>query len=100
MRIIAMGGGGFTMEPDNPRLDDYVLAATGVARPRVVFVPTASGDAAPYIERFHDAFADRADPAWLSLFHRDGDLREQLAGAHVVYVGGGNTANLIALWRL
>ncbi len=99
-RIIAMGGGGFSMEPDNPRLDDYVLAAASRARPRVVFVPTASGDSAEYIERFHDALADRAETSHLSLFNRDGDLRAQVFAHDIVYVGGGNTANLLALWRL
>ena len=44
--IVAMGGGGFSMEPDNPRLDDFVLSLAGKPSPRVVFVPTASGDSA------------------------------------------------------
>ncbi|MGH3529943.1 MAG: Type 1 glutamine amidotransferase-like domain-containing protein, partial [Pseudonocardiaceae bacterium] len=48
---IALVGGGFSMDPDR-LLDDWVLALTGVARPRVCFVPTASGDAESYVERF------------------------------------------------
>jgi peptidase E len=42
-RIIALGGGGFSMEPGNPLLDDALLEATGVDHPRVLFIPTASG---------------------------------------------------------
>jgi dipeptidase E len=99
-RIIAMAGGGFTMEPDNPRLDDHVLAATGSDHPSVLFVPTASGDSPGYVQTFHDVFAGRADTDALSLFNREGDLREPVFAADLVYVGGGNTANLIALWRL
>ena len=101
--IVAMGGGGFSMEPENPLLDDFLLSlAPGGRLPRICFVPTASGDSAGYIERFLAAFpADRAVPSVLSLFRRDRvDLRPFLLQQDVVYVGGGNTANLLALWRL
>ncbi len=55
--IVAMGGGGFSMEPRNPRLDDFVLSlARRKRQPRVCFVGTASGDSDWYIRRFHEAF--------------------------------------------
>ena len=100
-QIIAMGGGGFTMEPDNPLLDDYVLAATGKRRPRVCFVPTAAGDSVAYIERFYEAFHDGVcEPTYLSLFSRKvDDLAAFLREQDLVYVGGGNTVNLLAVWR-
>lgn len=99
--IVAMGGGGFSTDPDDPRLDDYILGLTGVARPRVCFVPTASGDAEEYCARFLDAFSGRARPSLLRLFARDArDLRAQVLQSDVVYVGGGSTANLLAVWRL
>ncbi|HET7231564.1 MAG TPA: peptidase E [Longimicrobium sp.] len=99
--IIAMGGGGFTMEPDNPLLDDYVLAATGRSRPRVCFLPTAAGDSVGYIDRFYEAFPDDiCEPTYLSLFSRKvDDLAEFLSAQDLVYVGGGNTVNLLAVWR-
>ena len=56
-QIVAFGGGGFSMEAGNPLLDDYVLSLTGVARPRVCFLATASGDADDYIVRFYREFA-------------------------------------------
>lgn len=100
-QIVAMGGGGFSMEPDNPLLDDFVLAATGLARPRVCFLPTASGDADGYIERFHAAFAGRAETSHLGLFLREvADVEGFLCAHDVVYVGGGNTANMLAVWRV
>jgi peptidase E len=101
--ILAMGGGGFSMEPENPLLDDFLLSLVpGGRTPRVCFVPTASGDSAGYVERFEAAFpAGRAETAVLSLFRRDRtDLRAFLLEQDVLYVGGGNTANLLALWRL
>ncbi len=101
-RIVAMGGGGFSMEPENPALDDYVLGLTGKATPRVCFVPTASGDSERYVANFRAAFPPaRAEASHLALFARDGrDPREVLLAQDVVYVGGGNTANLLAIWRL
>lgn len=100
--IVAMGGGGFSMEPDNPLLDDFVFGLTGRARPRVCFLPTASGDSADYIQRFHAAFpARRAVVSHQQLFKRDPvDIRVHLLNQHVIYVGGGNTANMLWIWRL
>ena len=44
-QIVAFGGGGFSDGCANPLLDEYVLGLADVARPRVCFLPTASGDA-------------------------------------------------------
>ena len=103
-RIFAMGGGGFSMEPDNTALDDYLLSLArpraGGGLPRVCFVPTASGDAEAYAERFENAFAGRAETSVLRLFAREeADLHRFVTGQDVVYVGGGSTANLLAVWR-
>ena len=102
-RIFALGGGGFSMEPDNPALDDYLLslARDHGGRPRVCFVPTASGDAADYVRTFEEAFSRRAETSVLRLFTREhADLRDFVMSQDVVYVGGGSTANLLAVWRL
>jgi dipeptidase E len=98
--IVAMGGGGFLMEPSR-LLDDYVLALCGKAEPNVCFLATASGDAAADIEAFHRAFPPgRARATHLSLYRRDErDPREQLLAQDMVYVAGGNTVNLLAVWR-
>jgi peptidase E len=100
--IVAMGGGGFSLEPDDPKMDDYVLALTGKARPRVLFLAQAGGESDQYVRRFYQAFGHgRTDADDLSLFVRDGrDPRERILSQDVVYVGGGNTANLLAIWRI
>lgn len=90
------------MEPENPLLDDYVLGLARKKRPRVCFVPTASGDNDGYVVRFHKAFPpSRAEATHLVLFSRTvRDLRSFVLAQNVIYVGGGNTANLLAVWRL
>src|SRR4051794_36618369 len=99
--IVAMGGGGFSSEPENPLLDDFVLSLAGVDGPRVCFLPTASGDAPTYVANFYDAFAAKASPTWLPLFtRRDADIGRVVAEQDVIYVGGGNTENLLAIWRV
>jgi len=99
MTIIAMGGGGFLME-DTPFLDDYVLAAARRPRPRVLYVPTASGDSPTGVQKFYAAFTDRCEPSHLELFHRDErDLCARVLEHDVIYVGGGNTVNMLAIWR-
>jgi dipeptidase E len=99
-QILALGGGGFSME-ETPALDDAVLAAAGVDEPKVLFVPTASGDAADYIARFYRAFARKARASHLELFRRGADdLRALVQAQDILYVGGGNTASMLAVWRL
>ncbi len=100
--IVALGGGGFSMEPDNPRLDRYVLSLARRSPPKVCFVPTASGDSDNYIVRFYEAYtADRCLPSHLRLFHRRVQgLREFLLGQDIIYVGGGATVYLLSVWRL
>jgi len=102
-QIVAMAGGGFSEEPDSPLLDDFVLHLTGKKVPRICFVPTASGDAQGYIEKFHAHFpAARAEASHLTLFRKSdvNDSRTLLLNQDVVYVGGGSTANMLAIWRL
>jgi dipeptidase E len=101
-QIVALGGGGFSMEPDNPLLDDYILSLSRSPRPKVCFVGTASGDSETYRLRFYEAFARRnCVPNHLPLFERKaGDLRAFVLGQDIIYVGGGNTANLLAVWRV
>jgi dipeptidase E len=97
--IIAMGGGGFS--EDVSELDDYVLEIAELDRPRVGFIATASGDSAGYIERFYEAFSDRASARHLRLFPMPSqDVASWISDLDVVYVGGGSTANLLAVWRV
>ncbi len=103
MGRIALIGGGFSTDEDGV-LDDWVLGQARASRPKVCFVPTAGGDAPGYVEKFFDAFrAKDCEPSVLPLFQRESDdtaLREFLLAQDVVYVGGGNTANLLAVWRV
>jgi len=107
--IVALGGGGFSMEPENPLLDDFIISLSRRQPARVCFVPTASADSAQYIAKFYRAFSGRCLPTDLTLFDppslprrpaRTVDLPAFVSEQDVFYVGGGNTAHLLAIWRM
>ena len=98
-----MGGGGFSTEPELPLLDEHILSlCRNPDEPRVCFVPTASADSDRYIADFYAAFTVRScRPSDLRLFERRiADLESFLLAQDVIYVGGGNTANMLAIWRV
>jgi peptidase E len=99
--IVALGGGGFSME-ESPLLDDYILGLARGERPRICFVATASGDNENYVVRFYRRFSSAAcQPTHLELFRRTvKDLEAFAREQDIIYVGGGNTANMLAVWRL
>jgi len=101
-RILAMGGGGFTME-HTLALDRFALELTGKPVPRICFLPTASGDPREQATRFHERFSSwPCELSILSLFHlgRDRiDPREHLLAQDVIYIGGGSMRNMLAVWR-
>lgn len=100
-QIIALGGGGFSMEPDNPLLDQYTLKQAKNASPSICFLPTASGDSDQYISRFYSFFnKQNCTPSHLSLFKLPTrDIEGFLLEKDIIYVGGGNTKNLLVLWK-
>ena len=106
-RIVAIGGGGFMMEDAPSRLDEYVVALANVHRPKVCFIATASGDAEKHLAKFytdfarfhgvlsHLAFFRQPLPGAIPLDRIEAHLNEQ----NVIYVGGGNTRSMLAVWR-
>jgi dipeptidase E len=101
-QIVALGGGGFSDEGLPTRLDDFILSLSRNRRPRICFLPTASGDSETYPIKFYRAFTQMdCRPSDLALFRRTvADLRTFLLEQDVIYVGGGNTANMLAIWRV
>lgn len=106
-QIVAMGGGGFLMEPENPLLDDFILSLSRRQPARVCFLPTAGGDAPANVVRFYRALSSRCIATDITLFEAmlprqpatTGELEAVVRAQDVFYVGGGNTVNLLALWR-
>lgn len=89
------------MEPNNPLLDLYILKQAANPTPKVCFIATASGDAQSYIERFYESFKKHnCAPSHLSLFRgHTPEIEKFILEQDVLYVGGGNTRNLLTLWK-
>jgi peptidase E len=99
-QIVGLGGHGDTAVQTRA-LMRHVLALTGKERPHVLHVPTATGDAADGIVAFYERCSGLGDLSHLT-FHPwpPRDLRDLALGQDAISVGGGNTANMLAIWRV
>lgn len=100
-QIIAIGGGGFRRDDKDLSLEKYVLKQVDKKNPSVCFIPTASGESAEYTIKFYSVFNRLGcTPSHLSLFKPPtADLKSFILEKDVIYVGGGNTKSMLALWR-
>jgi peptidase E len=100
-QIIAIGGAGLSHDPDKLALERYIIEQSGKPSPSVCFIPTASGEADDYVINFYATFSQLGcKPSHLSLFQPpSADLASFLLKNDIIYVGGGNTRSMLALWR-
>ena len=104
-QIISIGGGGFSKgdsyTPESAALSKYFLAQTEKPRPSICFLPTASADAAIYIVNFYTEFTKLScTPSHLSLFKpHTREIESFLLTQDAIYIGGGSTKNMLALWK-
>jgi dipeptidase E len=96
--VVAMGGWDASQDG---ALGGYVLGLARRERPRICYLPTAGAENDRQIASFFEEFAPRADPSVLRLFGvpRAG-IRDFLLDQDVIWVSGGNTANMLAIWRV
>lgn len=96
-----MGGAALPPELDNLLLIDYFLRQTGRKKPKVCFIGTAHGDAETGRLRFYAGFSRfNCTPSHLPLFARTPrDLESFVLEHDAIYVGGGNTKSMLAVWR-
>ena len=100
MKIVAHGGGSWAYE-DGRKLAELARDVAGKEQPRVCFVPTAVGDASEPVVRFYEIWRGLGELSHLKFFPwRPSDLRDFALSQDVIVVSGGNTANMLAIWRL
>jgi peptidase E len=98
--IVGLGGGGDTPEQSN-RLNVFVLGLTAKERPKLLFVPTAAADSDEYIVWAYERFRDEAEVTHLRTFPwPPSNLRDLILSQDAICVSGGNTANMLAIWRV
>ena len=98
--IIAIGGGGFGRNPNHRKIEKYILKLTGKEKPNIVFIPTASAENQAYIIQFYKCFTKMScEPSHVTFFQRTPKLDSIINKADVIYVGGGNTKSMLAVWQ-
>ena len=98
--IIAIGGGGFGRNPKHNKIEKYILSQVDKEKPNIVFIPTASAEDKAYIINFYSCFTRlNCSPSHINFFQRTPRLDSILNKADVIYVGGGNTKSMLAVWR-
>jgi len=99
-QIIAIGGGGFRRNPNHNKIEKYILEQTRKEIPNIVFIPTASAEDEGYIVNFYSCFSKlNCQPSHITFFQRTPRLDGIINKADVIYVGGGNTKSMLAVWR-
>lgn len=98
--IVSIGGMAFARRAQEPFFENYILGLTKKKKPKIAFLATASGDHEGYVARFYATFS-RLDckPIDVPLFNRTPDLEKTLLSQDAIFVGGGNTKSMLAVWR-
>ncbi len=98
--IVAIGGGGFGRNISSCLIEKYLLKLTGKESPKICFLPTAAGDDDTYIVRFYSILTRlTCIPSHINFFKRTIDIHSHIMNQDLVFVGGGNTKSMLAIWN-
>ena len=98
-QIIAIGGGGFGRNPGNGTIEKYILDQSDKNRPNICFIPTATGDDESYKVSYYATLTKlNCTPTHIDFFKRTTDLEKLIKDQDIIFVGGGNTKSMLAVW--
>ena len=98
--IVAIGGGGFGRSNTSYLIEKYILNLSEKKCPKICFLPTATGDNDNYIVRFYTIFTRlNCIPTHIEFFKRTSDIHTLIMDQDVVFIGGGNTKSMLAIWN-
>ena len=99
-QIVAIGGGGFGRNPGEGIIENYILNQSNAKKPNICFIPTATGDNEAYKNNYYATFTKlNCNPVHLDFFKRTPDLENLINEQDVIFVGGGNTKSMLAVWK-
>ncbi len=99
-QIISIGGGGFGRNPNKPTIEEYIVNQSNTSKPNILFIPTASAEDKGYTVNFYKAFGQfNTSLSVLNFFQRTPRLDSLINKQDIIYVGGGNTKSMIAVWK-
>lgn len=98
--IIAIGGGGFGRNPGDGVIEQYILDQANVEKPNICFIPTATGDNEAYKVNYYSTFSKlNCNPVHLDFFKRTPNLEKLISEQNAIFIGGGNTKSMLAVWK-
>ena len=99
-QVIAIGGGGFGRTQESNLIEQFILDQTSKKNPKICFIPTATGDLDPYVVNYYSVFSKlNCEATHISFFKRTIDLEEHVLKQDAIFVGGGNTKSMLAVWK-
>jgi peptidase E len=100
--IVAIGGGGFLFDEPQLLQERYLVSLCRGTAPRALYLGTAGGDGERAQLKFIKAFTKlgcRADSLCFFPYDMRRDYAAAVRDADLIYVGGGNTVAMLAVWR-
>ena len=102
MKVIVPIGGGEISLRSTIEIDKYIVSLLNKETKKVLFIPTASGDMPSYIERFTNLYKElgcEVDSLLLSKTENDNLIRSKIFSSDIIYIGGGNTARMMRIFK-
>ncbi|MDD4000708.1 MAG: peptidase E [Bacilli bacterium] len=100
--IIAIGGGEISTG-ETISIDKFIIAQAKKENPKLLFIPTASNDAIGYIETVKRVYGNLGcyvdSLCLIANNYQKYEIKKKILDADIVYVGGGNTANMMKVWK-
>ena len=98
--IVAIGGGGFGRSLGSLEIEKYIISLVHKQKPNICLIPTASGDNDLYKLNFYRAFSELdCKTSHIDFFSRTEDLDKKVLNQDIIFVGGGNTKSMLAVWK-
>lgn len=116
MKIVAIGGGHISQKKTMPdgsihqhpvettEIDEEIIRLSGKDNPKLLFLATASGDSIEYFNNVQQHFGQtlKCKTSWLQLVEKNPsteEIRSSILNSDIIYVGGGNTNNMLKIWQ-
>jgi aminopeptidase N len=99
-QIIAIGGGGFGRSIYNTKIDKYIIDQSPKENPNICFIPTASAEDKAYTVNFYAVYSKlNCNPSHINFFQRTPRIDSIINKQDIIFVGGGNTKSMLAVWK-
>lgn len=102
MKVIIPIGGGNILNKTTKKIDEYIIRLANVSKPKVLFIPIASNDYSEYVNNFtfyYESLNCEVKTLYLSKTNNDNLIRSLIFSANIIYIGGGNTAKMMRIFK-